>query len=314
MPNLRITVAVITYNRSRFLRETLAGLVRQDYPADRWELLVIDNNSTDDTRDVVASFMASTPTPRHVLELRQGLDHGRNRAIDEAQGDVVVLVDDDILMEPTWLGQLVAPFSSDRAHAIGVVGGEVVPVFPDGIPPWLEGAHWPLGFRLDSGPLPLDQAPMGANFAFPKWVFTRFGKFDTHLDRKGGKLFGGGDSEMIRRVRAVGLDAWFVPGAKVLHQIPASRLTLAYATRHAFDSARSRVVDKVRTLRAAGTSPYGYLASRALGSLLKVAGFGGTALVCLLTLRGDGARRAFVRTWRSCGYLYQIARSALGMV
>ena len=60
MPKLRVTVAVITYNRSRFLREALAGLVRQNYPADSWELLVIDNNSTDDTRQVVTSFMAAT--------------------------------------------------------------------------------------------------------------------------------------------------------------------------------------------------------------------------------------------------------------
>jgi glycosyltransferase involved in cell wall biosynthesis len=314
MPKLRVTVAVVTYNRSRFLRETLAGLVRQNYPADLWELLVIDNNSKDDTRDVVASFMASTPSPRHILEMKQGLDHGRNRAIDEAQGEIIVLADDDILMEPTWLEQMVAPFSSDRAHSIGVVGGEVVPVFPDGIPSWLEGSHRPLGFRMDSGPLPPDQAPMGANFAFPKWVFARFGKFDTQLDRRGGKLFGGGDSEMIRRVRSVGLDAWFVPGAKVLHQIPASRLTVGYATRHAFDSARSRVVDRVRTLRTAGQSPYGYLASRALGSLMKLLGFSATSVACFVTFRGDGARRAFVRAWRSCGYLYQIARSALGWV
>ncbi len=314
MPNLRITVAVITYNRSRFLRETLAGLVRQSYPPDRWELLVIDNNSTDDTRDVVASFMASTPSPRHVLELRQGLDHGRNRAIEESLGDVVVLVDDDILMGPTWLEQMVAPFASDRAHSIGVVGGEVVPVFPDGIPSWLGGAHRPLGFRMDPGPLPPDQVPMGANFAFPKWVFARFGKFDTSLDRKGGKLFGGGDSEMIRRIRAVGLDAWFVPGARVEHQIPASRLTMGYALRHAFDSARSRVVDRVRSLRAGGQSPYGYLASRAFGAVLKLAGYSVTAVACLLMLKGDNAKRALVRSWRSCGYLYQIARSAMGMV
>ena len=89
MSTLRVTVAVITFNRSGFLRETLAGLVRQDYPAGCWELLVIDNNSTDDTRDVVASFLAATPSPRWIPEVRPGLDHGRNRAIDEARGDVI---------------------------------------------------------------------------------------------------------------------------------------------------------------------------------------------------------------------------------
>jgi glucosyl-dolichyl phosphate glucuronosyltransferase len=106
----------------------------------------------------------------------------------------------------------------------------VVPVFPDGIPRWLEGAHRPLGFQDGRGSAAPGQAPMGANFAFPKWVFVPASARSTPTwTARGGKLFGGGDSEMIRRVRAVGLEAWFVPGAKVLHQIPASRLTLGYA-------------------------------------------------------------------------------------
>jgi glycosyltransferase involved in cell wall biosynthesis len=314
MPRLRVTVAVITFNRSKYLREALAGLVRQDYPADCWELLVIDNNSTDNTRDVVASFMGSNPAPRRIAELRPGLDWGRNRAVNDAWGDVIALVDDDILVEPDWLSQLVAPFSSQDSHSIGVVGGEVIPVFPDGVPAWLEGAHRPLGFRTDAGPLPPDQAPMGANFAFPKWVFARFGRFDTDLDRRGSSLFGGGDSDMIRRIRGAGLKAWFVPGAKVLHQIPAGRLTLRYALRHGFDSARSRVVDSARLLRDAGRSRLPFFVSRALGNLLKLIGFGVEALACYALFRKDAARRALVRAWRSCGYLYQIARSAVGKV
>jgi GT2 family glycosyltransferase len=312
MPTLRVTVAVITFNRSGFLRETLAGLVRQDYPAGCWELLVIDNNSTDDTRDVVASFLAAMPSPRWILEERAGLDHGRNRAIDEAKGDVIALVDDDILMEPDWLAQLVAPFSGQPPPPVGVVGGEVVPIFPDGIPDWLKGAHRPLKFRKDPGPLPPGQSPMGANFAFPRWVFERFGRFDTHLDRRGAALFGGGDSEMIRRVRAGGLEAWFVPGARVLHQIPAGRLTLRYALRHAFDSARSRVVDRVRVLRESRRSPLPFLASRAVASAFKLAGFLVLCAACLVVLSRGKAKRALVRGWRCCGYLYQIARSGAG--
>jgi glucosyl-dolichyl phosphate glucuronosyltransferase len=314
MPKLRVTVAVITYNRSRYLRETLAGLVRQDYQTDCWELLVIDNNSTDDTRDVVASFMGSNPSPRRILETRPGLDHGRNRAIEEARCDVIALVDDDIVVEPDWLAQLVAPFSSQSSHSIGVVGGEVVPVFPDGIPAWLEGSHRPLRFRSDPGPLPPDQAPMGANFAFPKWVFARFGNFDTQLDRQGSRLFGGGDANMIRRVRSAGLEAWFVPGARVLHQIPAARLTLRYAMRHAFDSARSRIVDNTRSLRESGRSPVPFLVSRAAGSTVKLAWFLAQSGVCYAVLCRGPARRALVRAWRACGYLYQIARSAAGKI
>ena len=314
MPTPRVTVAVITYNRSRFLRETLSGLVKQDYPADRWEILVIDNQSTDDTAQVVSSFAAASPAPRRIVEPTQGLDHGRNRAVAEAQGDVIVLTDDDILVEPDWLAQLVAPFASDDAPRIGVVGGEVIPVFPDGVPAWLEEAHRPLGFRGDTGPLPAGQAPMGANFAFPKGVFARFGTFSTELDRRGAHLFGGGDSEMIRRLRAGGLEAWFVPEARALHQMPASRLTFLYARRHAFDSARSRVLDRVQTLRDAGRPAWGFLASRALASLAKLMGFLLAAAGSVLVFRTGSAKAALVRGWRCCGYLYQIARSALGKV
>jgi glycosyltransferase involved in cell wall biosynthesis len=309
-----VTVAVLTYNRSRLLRETLAGMVRQNYPSGSWELIVVDNNSTDDTKDAVASFHLEAQAPRLVVETRQGLDHGRNRAIEEARGEVLVLADDDILVGPDWLAQLVAPFASDSAHRIGVVGGEVVPVFPDGVPAWLAGAHRPLAFRREPGPLPPGQAPMGANFAFPRWVFERLGRFDTDLDRQGASLFGGGDSEMIRRVRAAGLEAWFAPGARALHQMTAERLTFGYAMRHAFDSARSRVVDAAQVIRESGRSPWAFLASRSLGSLAKLMGYGLLAIGSAIAFQGGASKRALVRAWRSCGYLYQIARTARGKI
>ncbi len=307
-----VTVAILTYNRERFLKETLAALARQNYPIDQWELLVIDNNSTDNTRSVVESFSNARPSPRYLLETKQGLDHGRNRAIAEARGQYIVLADDDILMEPTWLRELVSPLVADAEHKIGVVGGEVVPVFPDGLPPWMSDAHTPLDYRNDAGPLPAHQLPMGANFAFPRWVFDRHGQFHTDLDRQGTKLFGGGDAEIIRRLRAAGLEVWFVPAAKVFHQIPSSRLTFGYATRHAFDSARSRVVDRVKSDRASGASPASYLLSRAFGNVLKVIGFIVLALLNFVVLRFGSAKKALVRAWRSCGYLYQITRSSRG--
>jgi glycosyltransferase involved in cell wall biosynthesis len=309
---VRITVAVITFNRSRFLRETLAGLARQDMPAGEWELLVIDNNSTDDTVQVVAAFAASRPAPRHILETRQGLDHGRNRAVAEARGEIVVLVDDDILVGGDWLARLAEPFFSPAGGRIGVVGGEVVPVFPDGLPRWLERAHRPLGFRPDAGPLPPGQSPMGDNFAFPKAVLDRLGGFDTTLDRRGPALFGGGDTEMIRRVRKAGLEVWFAPAAAVRHQMPAERLTMAYALRHAFDSARSRIVDGVRERRMAGRAALPFLLSRAAGAALKLLGYLLAMVLAAAAFQGAAAKRARVRAWRSCGYLYQIARSAAG--
>lgn len=309
VPTLKVTVAIPTYNRADFLRQTLAGIAAQQFPREHFEVLVIDNNSRDHTRAVVEEFAAARPAPRYLLEPQQGLDYARNRAIAEARGDIIVFGDDDILVQPDWLAQMTAPLLADGAHRIGAVGGEVIPVFPDGLPDWVREWHAPLQFRADLGPLAARHSPMGANLAFPRWVFDKLGRFHTALDRAAGNYFSGGDSEMIRRVRAAGLDVWFAPAAAVRHQMPASRTTFRYARRHAFDSARSRVIDRAGQPGAAG-----YLLGRFIANIAKALGFTLVALVNALVFRIGPMKQALVRAWRSCGYLYQIPRSLAGKI
>jgi hypothetical protein len=100
---------------------------------------------------------------------------------------------------------------------------------------------------------------------------------------------------------------WFAPRGAVKHQMPASRTTFRYAARHAFDSARSRVIDRTGQPGAGG-----YFFSRFTGNLFKALGCALLALLCLLILRTGDAKKALVRGWRSCGYLYQIPRSLAG--
>lgn len=307
---IKVTVAIPTYNRADFLRQTLAGIAGQQFPREHFEVLVIDNNSTDHTRAVVAEFAATQPAPRYVHEAAQGLDYARNRAITEARGEIIVFGDDDILVQPDWLAQMAVPLLADAgARRIGAVGGEVIPVFPDGLPDWVREWHAPLAFRADTGPLEPRHSPMGANLAFPAWVFAKLGGFHTALDRAAGNYFSGGDSEMIRRIRAAGLEVWFSPAAAVRHQMPASRTTFRYARRHAFDSARSRVID-----RAGQPDGKTYLATRFPANLAKALGFALLSLLNALVLRTGPAKKALVRAWRSCGYLYQIPRSLLGKI
>lgn len=303
----RVTVAIPTCNRAELLRQALGGIVGQNFPAEDFEILVIDNNSVDHTREIVDGFDHAHPAPRHILETRQGLDHARNRAIGEARGEILLFGDDDILVGPDWIAQMAAPLLADQAKRIGAVGGEVVPVFPQGLPDWVSEWHAPLAFRAEAGPLEARHCPMGANLAFPRWIFDKLGTFHTGLDRAAGTYFSGGDSEMIRRVRTAGFEVWFAPAAAVRHQMPASRTTFRYATRHAFDSARSRVID-----RAGQEGATAYLAGRFLANIAKAAAFGLLALINGILFRSGAAKRAAVRAWRSCGYLYQIPRSLVG--
>lgn len=305
--SVRFTIAIPTYNRASRLRQTLAGIARQEIPAGEYEVLVIDNNSTDDTRQAVAEWAAAPSPPRYLLETRQGLDHGRNRAIAEARGEIILFADDDILVEPDWLRRIAEPFDRDRDGRIGAVGGEVVPVFPDGLPAWVADWHSPLAFRKDAGPLGPSQNPMGANLAIPRRVFARVGQFHTALDRSGGSYFSGGDTDMVRRIRAAGFEVWFAPAAAVRHQMPASRTTFRYAARHAFDSARSRVVD-----RAGGPGAAAYLSGRFLINCLKAPALAVWALLNFVCLKPGSAKKALVRSWRACGYVYQVPRSLLG--
>jgi len=307
LPPLQVTVAICTYNRAELLGQTLAGIACQNYPRERFEVLVIDNRSTDGTPAVVAAFAGGPVAVRHIVEPKQGLDYARNRAIAEAKGEIILFGDDDILVPTDWVGRMAAPFAADLDHRIGAVGGEVVPIFPDGLPPWVADWHGPLAFRREAGPLPPEHIPMGANLAFPRRVLTELGAFHTALDRTGDRYFSGGDSEMIRRVRAAGLAVWFVPEAAVQHQMPASRTTFRYAARHAFDSARSRVID-----RAGRPGAQAYLLTRAPINALKAAGLVGLAAALLLIFRIGAAKQALVRAWRCCGYLYQIPRSLAG--
>ncbi|HEY0946962.1 MAG TPA: glycosyltransferase [Opitutaceae bacterium] len=311
-PNLSVTVAIPTYNRARYLRQTLEGLTQQDYPAALLEILIVDNNSPDDTRTVVESFRTAAHPPRYVHERQQGANYARNRAINEARGDILVFGDDDILMERDWLRALLAPFEQDAAGRVGAVGGEVVPVFPEGCPPWVEQFHGPQALRPDTGPTRPGQVPMSANLAFRRALFAQLGMFDTSVGRRGGRVFGGEENVPIQRLRRAGYEVWFAPAAKVLHQMPASRTTLRYVMRHAFDSARSRVIGRVNLEREEGRSSTGYLWSRLPGNVLKAVGFAVVALLALFILRTGDAKKNLVRAWRACGYLYQIPRTLCG--
>jgi len=233
-----ISVVIATWNRGERLAATLRSLAAQSLPAGRWEAVVVDNNSTDDTAAVFARFAAGDGAGldiRMVSEKRQGLSWARNRGIAEARGAVIVMIDDDEVACGGFL-EAYAHFFTAHPSALAA-GGAMVAHWEEGKRPrWMSrytealvASTIDLGGRMRR--FPAGRYPIGGNMAFRREVFERVGTFDTALGRTGALLLGGEEKELLGRVARVGGEIWWVPGASVDHLIPPSRTTDAYLRR-----------------------------------------------------------------------------------
>lgn len=231
---MKYSVVIATYNRAADLRDTLASLAGVR-PASPWEVIVVDNNSTDDTRAVVEHAAPTFPAPlRYVFEREQGRSPALNAGIRLAQGDVIVTTDDDVRVESDWLDRAGAALG---ALGCDYIGGRVLPIWGGPRPAWLPehgGKHWAVIALLDYGSEPLEfgaRVPLGVNMAFRRSAFDRAGLLDPHTGRKAGTLLGQEVREWCIRARAAGVRGFYVPDMVVRHIIPASRLSKAYFRR-----------------------------------------------------------------------------------
>jgi len=258
--SLNVTVVICTYNRSKILATTLSSVAASQLPAQiRWEVLVVDNNSSDGTRKVVEEFCNCHPGRfRYVFEAIQGLSHARNSGIRHARGEIIAFTDDDVIVEPTWLWNLTCSLASDRW--VGA-GGRILPTDNFSPPRWLvlDGprsmagalyAHFDLGDKLRR----LDRPPYGANMAYRKAIFQKYGDFRTDLGRCGDSLISNEDTEFGGRLIAAGESLLYEPSAKVYHPVPESRLRKDYFLAWWFDAGRARVREAGRRQAVCGIS------------------------------------------------------------
>lgn len=248
-PATSLTVALCTHNHARRLEKTLHGLGRLVPPENPWELLIVDNASTDATPQVVASPGWRTPGTivRIVREDRLGLSNARNRAIREATGEYIVFMDDDETPDPQWLRACERIILAHRPDALG---GRIEVEFEDGErPSWLQDEL--LGFlgKLDHGgdarQLEERATPIfGGNFAFRRRVFAEIGMFDADLGRRGRANTGGEDTEIYRRMIEAGRTVWWVPQAVIHHRIEANKLRRRYFLDLHFRQGRTEGIQK----------------------------------------------------------------------
>lgn len=230
-----LSAIICTYNRARYLRPLLESLVAGGF-AD-CEIVLVDNNSSDNTREECDRFMADHPevAMRYCFEPNQGLSFARNRGIEEARGEVVVYVDDDALVNPEYLATYADFFV--RHPEVDAAGGPITPRY-DGCeePGWMSHytrqlvTGW-LDFGTREREFPRGAFPGGGNAAYRKRVFDEVGRFDTALGRKGNSLVGAEEKDIFDKMTSSGMRFFYLPTAILYHLIPPHKLTQDYFDR-----------------------------------------------------------------------------------
>ena len=242
---VRISLVIATYNRAEQLMTTLVSVAAQSLAPEAWECVVVDNNSTDATRERVAAFGACHPELhiRYIFEREQGLSAARNAGIAASQGDIIAFVDDDERIVPDFLGAYVDLFDS-HPEAMAA-GGCIIAEYPTGRPRWMSRfTEQPIANPMNYGAtvrvFPKDKIPGGGNMAFRREALVRVGIFDTSLGRTGKSLIGGEESDLFERMAAVGIRPYYVPRAVMYHIIPAEKLTREYFMRLCYNTGVSQ--------------------------------------------------------------------------
>ena len=257
--NIRISAIVCTFRNPKLLDCAIDSLVKQDLSLDQFEIIVVDNNSQDETPEIVERFIKSNGDHniRYLHESRQGLSFSRNAGIEISQGEIIAFLDDDAEADPNWLAALLAIYAQD--DNIWAVGGKLLPIWHvEERPEWLtdELVTWLslLDWGEESRPLVWPERILGANCSFRKSIFPVVGFFDTQLGRKGRALLGNEDTEIQERIHEDGKLVYYAAKAIVHHHIPPERVTEQYFLRRQYGAARSQMallIKKEGTQKAA---------------------------------------------------------------
>lgn len=230
-----VSVVVSTYNRAGMLRGALASVLAQKPGSPPFEVLVVDNNSTDGTAAVIAEASARDERVRHLFEPRQGLSHARNAGIASALGRIVTFTDDDVRAEPDWIEAIVRAF--DEAPDAAFVGGKVLPDWPGPPPAWLTREHWAPLALADYGERPIrvslehNICLVGANLSVRRDVFDKVGMFDAGLQRVRDGIGSCEDHEFQLRCLRGGTTGLYDPRIVIHADVQPNRLEREYHRR-----------------------------------------------------------------------------------
>ncbi len=223
----------------------------------RVELIVVDNDSTDEPMPVINHELATAAFPwRVVPESRLGVNYARNAGLTAASGEVIYFVDSDLKFDLNWMCALVLAvraFPSARVFALRVPFGKLEARPPDWLPvagPLVRGSivvHCDYGSNIVERPINDEHGPVGPNMGFRRDIFDEFGPFDTRFGLRPGSLVPGAESEFFDRLARAGATFLYIPGAVVDHPLRKSQMTRAYFSKRLRGTGRA--TSRLRRLR-----------------------------------------------------------------
>ncbi len=311
---MKLTVILCTHNRCHSLAKALESLSSQKVPESiAWEVLVVDNNSNDKTRDVVYDFCHRYPSRfRYIFEPQRGKSYALNLGIRESQGDILAFIDDDAVAGPAWLHSLTASLlHGEWAGA----GGRILPSMNSPLPPWLAMAGpYSLGgvfaayFDFGEKPCELTLPPYGTNMAFRRVMFEKYGGFRTDLGPQPGSHIRNEDTEFGRRLMAAGERLRYEPSAVVHHEVTGNRIQKEYFLNWWFDFGRATILERGR-----GTD--GWLIPRRYFTILRLF----ARVLAPRTVRWmivfNPLRRFYYKckVWQAAGEIWEVHRTWRGL-
>lgn len=247
--NIELTIVICTYNRDKYIYQTLQKIALNTFSANKYEIILVNNNSTDRTETECKRFQSDFPELnfRYFIEKQQGLSFARNRGIEESKGDTIIFIDDDAFMETNYLHNLSVNLKS--YPEVSAFGGKIIPCFENGkTPEWLSRWTYIWVSAIDKGQriskFKGKSYPIGANMGFRRICF-QYGKFNTSLGRNKDNLMGGEEKDIFKRLKKHNLNIYYFPDIQVTHMIPEKRTTNEFIQKLALGVGKS---EKIRAL------------------------------------------------------------------
>ncbi len=235
--DMEISIVICTYNRSSLLADVLDTLCKQDADPDEFEIVVVDNNSSDRTKETTFQFVETHRNMRFILEPRQGISYARNRGWAESKGNYIAYVDDDCRIPPSWVrvAQRII-----REHRPAMTGGPSFPFFLAEKPEWYKTEYGTRVITDIARPLKKKEYLAGLNFIFRKDILETLGGFDIRLGMNGGRIAYGEDIAVQMTLRKNMPDEiiYYDPELFVYHLVRAEKMTLPWLFRSFFAKGR----------------------------------------------------------------------------